>query len=369
MNRMLLLFLLVPVVAVAQTTASFEIILPKHIQQDKLSISYDNGKGEKKVPASSDTIVIRDSLYSIKGSLQLSYPGSVPGQIVYRNFYFGPGPGQVNITGTDSADILRSIILKNMEDAAMQGMDQLNAFTKKEHDLTMEAYNKFMTAQSDSLFSIAQVLANKEMAQRLLFIANNGHYYYCFDQFKYYTNFTLIPVDSLIYIFKYAFPKEWQDSYQGKQLLHGLTVRSMREKVKMAPAFTVKDMDGKTCSLSQFRGRYVLINFWASWCVPCIKEMPDINRMTAGIPENELVKIYITQDKDLGDFEKAKEKYAIKGIHIMGNNELIRNYKAAAIPQLYLVDKEGKIIFDLEAGRVDGLVRLEAMLDGLWPRR
>jgi thiol-disulfide isomerase/thioredoxin len=89
-----------------------------------------------------------------------------------------------------------------------------------------------------------------------------------------------------------------------------------------------------------------LINFWATWCVPCVQEFPALNKITADIPDNKLVRIFITQDTEMAVLEKSMTKYDLKGIHLFADSELIKKYKASAIPQVYLIDKEGKIIYD-----------------------
>jgi thiol-disulfide isomerase/thioredoxin len=120
----------------------------------------------------------------------------------------------------------------------------------------------------------------------------------------------------------------------------------LREQKRQAPDFSFQDIEGKMISLSQYKGRYVVINFWASWCVPCVMEFPELNKLTANIPEEKLVRIFITEDSDTLAFNNARVKYELKGIHMFANQELITKYKATVVPQLYLIDKEGKILYD-----------------------
>jgi len=63
-----------------------------------------------------------------------------------------------------------------------------------------------------------------------------------------------------------------------------------------APEFTLKDMNGKTVSLSDYRGKVVLLTFWATWCTPCKAEMPHLQRMYKNLKSDGLVVVGISID-------------------------------------------------------------------------
>jgi thiol-disulfide isomerase/thioredoxin len=194
----------------------------------------------------------------------------------------------------------------------------------------------------DSLAMRGKMLSAKQMQ----YIRSHSKQYYSFFIFSQeYINQQQYPIDSLLSIF-HSFPLQVQNSFEGKQTLAGLNIRKLREQKREAPDFSFRDIEGNLISLSQYKGRYVVINFWASWCVPCVMEFPELNKLTANIPEEKLVRIFITEDLDSLDFNKARDKYNLKGIHLWANKELIFKYKATVIPQLYLIDKEGKILYD-----------------------
>jgi thiol-disulfide isomerase/thioredoxin len=362
MKYFLLALLAFPVPAQSQKKFSLSIYLPPNIQKEKLHISYYTGKETKNVGVNhSDSITIRDTYFSEHVILHLTYAITTPENPYGAIFYVNDQAAEIRILENDpSKNIFQQVIVKNMTDAAPLGVNQMKAYIEKEHAAVIAGMKQFQGLQrNDSLFADLQKKAKKEMAKRLEYIINHGNQYYSFYTFgEGYINSPLHSVDSLIYIFNHVFPLKFRNNYEGKKMLSLLNIRKLREQQRAAPDFTVMDINNQPISLHQYRNKYVLINFWASWCVPCVKEFPSLNKITGDIPDDKLVKIFITEDSDTAAFEQARKKYNVQGIHIFANEELITKYKAAAIPQVYLIDKEGRIVYDREALRDPALLQL-----------
>lgn len=119
----------------------------------------------------------------------------------------------------------------------------------------------------------------------------------------------------------------------------------------IAPDFTAPDANGKPVSLSAFKGKYVLIDFWASWCVPCRKENPNVLNAFQQYKNKNFTIIGISLDRDV---EKEKWLKAIEQDHLgewtqvgelLGwRSEVAQQYNIKAIPQNVLIDPSGKII-------------------------
>lgn len=113
-----------------------------------------------------------------------------------------------------------------------------------------------------------------------------------------------------------------------------------------APEFTLDDLDGQPVSLSQFRGKVVLLDFWASWCGPCIGDLPHLRQIkerTAGQP---VVFLNLSLDTDEAAWRKAIEKHGIEGVHVRAHgfySDPARSYNINGIPSYYLVDSRGVI--------------------------
>lgn len=114
-----------------------------------------------------------------------------------------------------------------------------------------------------------------------------------------------------------------------------------------APDFTLEDLDGRPVSLSQFRGKVVLLDFWASWCGPCIGNLPDLRRIkkeTAGQP---VVFLNLSLDSSDAEWRKAIETHQIEGVHVRAGawrSKTTSAYSVRGIPAYFLVDPQGMIL-------------------------
>jgi thiol-disulfide isomerase/thioredoxin len=115
-----------------------------------------------------------------------------------------------------------------------------------------------------------------------------------------------------------------------------------------APDFYLGDVTGNFHSLKKFRGNIVFLNFWASWCAPCIKEIPEKNSMIKRFEGKKVVFLNISLDKNRDDWLGAIEKHHFLGNHLIckGNwEEILRGkYYISGIPHYVLIDKKGRII-------------------------
>ncbi|MFB9841175.1 TlpA family protein disulfide reductase [Mucilaginibacter ginsenosidivorans] len=113
--------------------------------------------------------------------------------------------------------------------------------------------------------------------------------------------------------------------------------------------FTLPDKDGKLVSLSQFKGKYVLVDFWASWCAPCRKESPYLKRALQRFGNNNFVILSVSIDKSLDDWEKAIIKDGTQSfVHLIdirgGESPVTNQYNIETIPGNFLIDPTGKVI-------------------------
>ena len=114
-----------------------------------------------------------------------------------------------------------------------------------------------------------------------------------------------------------------------------------------APDFTLYDLDGQPVSLSQFKGQVVLLDFWASWCGPCIGDLPDLRAIKEKAADQPLVFLNLSLDTDEAAWREAVDKHEIEGVHVRADGwgaDVAKSYQVNSLPSYYLVDSQGLIV-------------------------
>ena len=114
---------------------------------------------------------------------------------------------------------------------------------------------------------------------------------------------------------------------------------------KQLPKFSLKNIQGKTVSSQNYKGKVLLINFWATWCGPCKKEIPDLIKLKENYSEKdfEIISIAVSSGsaKDIGKFAKSmKMNYSV----LIGDAKVVRAFgEVSMLPTTFIVDKKGQI--------------------------
>ncbi|MBS1912500.1 MAG: TlpA family protein disulfide reductase [Bacteroidetes bacterium] len=121
-----------------------------------------------------------------------------------------------------------------------------------------------------------------------------------------------------------------------------------------APDFTQNDTSGRPVSLHQFRGKVVLIDFWASWCPPCVAEVPNVKALWEKYRDQGLVVLSVSLDKSLDAWKIFIHLNGLQWYQVADgeywDNAVARLYSVYEIPSMYLVGRDGRIM----AGTPDG---------------
>lgn len=116
-----------------------------------------------------------------------------------------------------------------------------------------------------------------------------------------------------------------------------------------APSFTLKSIDNKDVSLSDYKGKYLLIDFWAYWCGPCIKGFPELKEIRKSYSEEKLAILSISTDKNYDKWVEAVKQHNLPWTQVIDDANLPidigSKYAVVAIPHLILISPEGKIIY------------------------
>ncbi|MDD3618900.1 MAG: TlpA disulfide reductase family protein [Desulfobulbaceae bacterium] len=111
---------------------------------------------------------------------------------------------------------------------------------------------------------------------------------------------------------------------------------------KPAPDFTLVDTTGKSWTLADLKGRVVFINFWASWCQPCLQEMPAMQDLYGFFPEDKFTMLTVLFNDAPVFAENVAERLQLTfPILIDPDNQAARAYGLTGVPETYIVDKQG----------------------------
>ena len=140
------------------------------------------------------------------------------------------------------------------------------------------------------------------------------------------------------------------------------------EPTKESVDFSVQQLDGSAVSLSGYRGRVVIMEFWATWCGPCRFSLPSLEVIYKRFRDRGATVLLINQGEDADTVRKWAERRFTAPILLDTDQRVGRLYGVSGIPRLFIVDQEGRIVY-AHAGYGGGLERnlaliLEQLLSG-----
>lgn len=118
-----------------------------------------------------------------------------------------------------------------------------------------------------------------------------------------------------------------------------------------APLFSLTALTGEKIHLADFRGKVIILDFWATWCPPCQEGIPDLNRLYKEYRNDGLIVIGISLDRGgPGEVRQFLEKRGVEYVNVMGSEEVFQAYsglpgfgKIQGIPTAFIIDREGRL--------------------------
>ncbi|MCC6447639.1 MAG: redoxin domain-containing protein [Chitinophagaceae bacterium] len=152
---------------------------------------------------------------------------------------------------------------------------------------------------------------------------------------------------SLLTFFVNVFPKKYQQNFEGKKIrqsleegIHPITLNNP------APSFSKNDIAGKKIALTNLKGKYVLLDFWASWCSPCLASMPLLKELKQKYSEDKFILIGINSDPNISILKKTISAKQMNWVHLFdSDNSIFGKFGVYKIPAFFLIDPNGIIIF------------------------
>ncbi len=250
--------------------------------------------------------------------------------------------GAYTIKGSKEADKITEF-----NKIASNFSDKTGQLAEKYSKLVVDNANK-----KDSLIaeyhSQAEVLAKPFLQESLQFIENNKKTLTAF-----FAASVVMGTNSTDYENQLiAYSKEAAKNFPDNKMIAAFARQmALLENVaigKIAPDFTAFTPDGKSLSLSQFKGKYVLLDFWASWCGPCRQENPHIVKTYHQFKDKNFTVLGFSLDNDTNKWQEAIKADKLDWAQVselkQWDAETARLYNVNAIPASFLLDPEGRII-------------------------
>ena len=113
---------------------------------------------------------------------------------------------------------------------------------------------------------------------------------------------------------------------------------------EIAPTFTLPDLDGEMHGLADLRGRVVVLNYWATWCPPCVDEMPSLQKLHEALADKGLSVVAVSVDERFEDIERFVERFGLTFtiLHDEGM-KVSRSYQTFKYPETYVIDQDGRV--------------------------
>ena len=131
-------------------------------------------------------------------------------------------------------------------------------------------------------------------------------------------------------------------SAETEQALHPLT------DLRKAPAFELRDLDDKLHKLADYRGKVVIVNFWATWCPPCRQEFPSMDKAYKLLQKEGIVMLAIDVGEDTDTIFEFTTDYPVTfPILLDFDAKVIKEYNVVGLPTTYIIDPQGRLAYQV----------------------
>ncbi len=325
----------------AQQHMDVTIQLPEWVNLEQLDLRYDNGYLlAKKYRSDSLVFQIKDTLVARYGTIWLS----LPGEDTIHIYWVTDTPAVIRLAGTPGHYQFQT-------QHAMSVRNQLwyekAAYIDQEFQEFSRLYEAYRQHPADSLIRQIQAASRKMRVKEMEFLRKHANEYFSFWYFR--TDFHVGPENAAEYLqyFRNTFPASFQESPEARQYITQLNNLVNAGKPYKSPDFTAVTTAGDTITPERFKGKCVLLDFWANWCGACLAGLPKVKEITAEYSPDQLVVVGINQDNNWDKFQRAVQKFDIgQWQHVVKSYGIANAFQAVGAPTYILINKKGDIVFN-----------------------
>lgn len=270
------------------------------------------------------------------------------GDVIYVSF----GKEKIHITSPDS--------LYNAKWTGSKVYNELQAFNKAVGPTVMTVHHNANvllrkaspeqqkdTSYFKTLDKKVQAYRKSRGEQLLEFAKNNPDSYFALQGLSELVSGYSMKPETALPVFN-KLNEKLRLSYTGQGLYKILNAHTVTALGSVAPNFTQNDVNGKPVSLSDYKGKYVLVEFWASWCSPCRAESPNLLKQYAAYKDKGFEILGVSVDSDKAKWLDAIKKDGLTWTQVSDlkgwESEARKVYGISGVPANFLVSPEGKII-------------------------
>lgn len=261
----------------------------------------------------------------------------------------------ININGVDS--LIHAEVSGSVSDQQMRQLDaEIRPLTKQITQLQDEYANR----PKEELFvdgePTEELVKARETMQRLVgeiktinrnFVEDNVDSYYALNVYYFNVLGNKFDPEEIEPLFL-RFPEHLRNSELGKKTWDKIQTGKRMTTGSVAVDFTQNDLNDQPFTLSSLRGKYVLVDFWASWCVPCRQENPNLVKAYEALKDKNFEIVGVSLDQNKSAWENAVKTDNLPWIHVSDlqgwKNEVSTLYGIASVPQNFLINPDGIII-------------------------
>ncbi len=352
-----LALLLCAMVTFAQETLTVTAKMPELTNGDKVFL-YDFAND------TADSTVVKDNSFALtvnlaKGASTLVLQAGVNPEKTGLGMFMLMQPGKMHIEGgngtgfkgatfTGDAFVTDWVEMEKQMSVAEEKLQQIG-------DLKLDLREAQKLGDKDA--GVAIIKEIEELNQQIAAIAREFLDQHLTSAASAYVLNAIVP-ESFSNVEKVAYLSKLSgNAFNGvsKTMLSKLTGTETQWVGKQVPEFSQPDQNGKMVSLKDFKGKYVLVDFWASWCAPCRKEAPELKAVYEKMTGKNISFVSISLDRDKSKWAQAmlEDKMPWQQLSDLRGeqNAFAQALKVTAIPAKFLIDPNGKII---AAGLRDG---------------